>query len=79
MDRILKTAGIHPVMDVPQGIEVRKRVDAKNKEVFIVINHERAVQTVQLPWPAYEHLTGLAVGDRIKLGPYGVVLLSQSD
>jgi beta-galactosidase len=79
MDRILRTAGIRPVMDVPPGVEVRKRVGAEGREVFIVINHERAVQTVQLPWPAHEHLTGLAVGDQIKLGPYGVVLLSQSD
>jgi len=78
MDRILKTAGIRPVIDAPQGVEVRKRVDAKDKEVFIVINHKRAVQTIQLPWPAYEHLSGLAVGEKIKLGPYGVVLLSQS-
>jgi beta-galactosidase len=79
MDRILKTAGIRPVIDAPPGIEVRKRVNPEGKDILIVINHERAVQTVQLPWPAVEHLTGLTVGDQLKLGPYGVVLLSQSD
>jgi beta-galactosidase len=79
MDRILKTAGIRPMMDAPPGVQVRKRVNPEGKDILIVINHERAVQTVQLPWPAVEHLTGLTVGDQLKLGPYGVVLLSQSD
>jgi beta-galactosidase len=79
IDRILKTAGIRPTMETGQGVEVRKRVNAAGKESFTVINHERVAQIVPLPWPAHEHLSGLAVRDELKLAPYGVALLTREE
>ena len=79
IDRILRTAGIRPVMETRQGIEVRQRVNAKGQETFIVINHEQVEQVVQLPWPAHEHLSGLEVTSELDLAPYGVALLTRSD
>jgi len=79
IDRILKTAGIRPTMETGQGVEVRKRVNAEGKKSFIVINHERVAQVVPLPWPAHEHLSGLAVTDELKLAPYGVALLTREE
>jgi beta-galactosidase GanA len=79
IDRILKTAGVRPTMETGQGVEVRKRVNAAGKESFIVINHERVAQVVPLPWPAHEHLSGLAVTDELRLAPYGVALFTREE
>ena len=76
LDRIAVAAGVQPVMEVPVGVEVRKRVNAEAVEVFIVINHERAEQLVQLPWQAREHLSGQSVKGELKLAPYGVAVLT---
>jgi beta-galactosidase len=76
LDRIVAAAGVEPAMKTPAGVEVCKRVNAEGVEVFIVVNHERAEQLVRLPWPAWEHLSGLSVKDELKLGPYGVAILT---
>ena len=56
--------------------EARKRVNAKEEEIYIVINHSREEKRVPLPWPAREHLSGeVGKGDLI-LAPYGVAVLT---
>jgi beta-galactosidase len=76
LDRIAAAAGVEPAMETPAGVEARKRVNAEGVEVFIVVNHERIDRLVQLPWQAHEHLSGLSVKDELKLGPYGVAILT---
>ncbi len=76
LDRITAAAGVQPVMETPAGVEARKRVNPEGLEVFIVINHKRAEEFLRLPWPAREHLSGLSVKDELKLGPYGVAILT---
>ena len=77
MDHIVQFAGILPVLDMPQGVEARTRIDAKGKEIFIIINHERVEHLVELPWPAHEHLSGQTLKRQLKLEPYGVAILTQ--
>lgn len=78
LDRIAQSAGVRPVMDTPAGVEARRRIDSKGKEIFIVINHERGEHLMKLPWPAQEHLSEQNLTDQLKLEPYGVAILTRS-
>jgi len=77
VDHIVRMAVVKPPLDTPAGVEARKRMNVEGEEVFIVINHERAEQLVQLPWPAREHLSGQTVLDELRLAPYGVAVLTR--
>jgi beta-galactosidase len=80
VNHIARMAGAKPVMESPQGVEVRRLVGADGKTgIFVVINHEPVEQVLQLPWPAYEHLNGLALTGKLRLAPYGVVLLTRAE
>jgi beta-galactosidase len=77
LDHLVKNAQVRPVMGTPAGIEARKRVNAEEEEIYIVINHTREEKRVPLPWPAREHLSGeMGQGDLI-LAPYGVAVLTR--
>jgi beta-galactosidase len=78
MDDIVKSAGVAPVLECPVGVEARTRVGVQGKEVFIVINHDRTEKDVQLPWHAYEHLTGANMHE-LKLGSYEVAVLTRAE
>jgi beta-galactosidase len=78
LDHIVTIAGVRPVLETPAGVEARKRVDAQGKEILIVINHERTVKQVRLPWAAQEHLSGQAKASELQLAPYGVAVLTRS-
>lgn len=74
---LARMAGAKSAMDSPPGVEVRQMVGADGKtDFFIVINHEPVEQVLQLPWPAYEHLNGLTLTDKLRLAPYGVLVLT---
>jgi beta-galactosidase GanA len=75
VDRVLKNAEIR-WLATPPGVEVRTRVRADGDEVHFVINHSPVEQMVALPWPAYDHLSGSSVDGELKLGPYGVAVLT---
>jgi beta-galactosidase len=77
INRILRTAGIKPEIDAPLGVEVRKRVSAEGEEVYIVINHERAEQILELPWPVHEHLSKQSARDALALAPYSVAIVTR--
>ncbi|HEV2073721.1 MAG TPA: DUF4350 domain-containing protein, partial [Thermomicrobiales bacterium] len=76
--RIVKEAGVEPVMQTSSGVEARKRVDGQGKEVYIVVNHERTEQILGLPWPAHNHLTDREEVEDMLLAPYGVAVLTRS-
>lgn len=78
MDHVANLAGVKPVMETPAGGEARVRVNPDGVKVFIVINHEREAQSVQLPWPAHEHLSGRPVADTLELAPYGIAVITRS-
>jgi beta-galactosidase len=76
MDHILTTSEIKP-FTAPANIEVRKRIGKTGEDIYIVINHGRTEQVVQLPWPSYEHLDQQEVKGAIKLPPYGVAIVTK--
>jgi beta-galactosidase len=78
IDHIVNMAGVKPVMETPTGVEARRRVKAGGESIVILINHEREEQTVSLPWPAREHLSGQPLVDELTLEPYGVAVLTHS-
>ena len=78
VDDILKSAGIPSVMDCPVGVEVRKRVNPKGGEVFIIVNHEQTEKRVTLPWLSREHLRGLDTRE-LQLEPYGVAVITRAE
>jgi beta-galactosidase len=79
MDSILQAAGVEPALATPAGVEARWRATDDGPAALIVINHTRSPQTVQLPWPAREHLAGRSVDGELSLAPYGVAVLSPLD
>jgi beta-galactosidase len=74
--QIAQQAGVQPVLKTPAGVEACKRVNKKGEEVFILINHTRIEQNLQLPWQALEHLQGALVGNALTLAPYGIAVLT---
>ena len=51
LDRVAQSANILRVLDTPSGVEARRRIGAKGKEIFIIVNHERVEQLVKLARP----------------------------
>jgi beta-galactosidase len=74
--RILREAGLQPVLETPAGVEACLRIGADGREVFILINHSGASQTVLLPWQARNHLDGKTL-TILALQPYGVAVLTR--
>jgi beta-galactosidase len=77
VDRVIQILGLKPPMKVPAGVEVGRRVSTEGQEVFIVINHTREEQAVELPWPASDHLSESSLAGDVTLAPYGVVILTR--
>lgn len=75
LTRFLKTAKVTTIASAP-GIEVRARVRPDEVEIYIVINHTSHQHIIQLPWPAFEHLTGQELKADIPLTAYGVLVVS---
>jgi beta-galactosidase len=78
VDRVLASAGVRGLA-TPLGVEWRARLGPNKDEVYFVINHTRSEQTVTLPWPAHDHLTGQPAAVALRLDPYGVALLTRGD
>ena len=78
IDDIVKSAGVGSVMECPDGVEARKRLNAQGDEVFIVINHEQDEKQVTLPWLAHEYLKNLDTS-KLQLEPYGVAVLTRAE
>lgn len=75
-ERILASSLLLPV-NTPPGVELRKLSNSDGEEILIVINHTKQRQCVTLPWPAYEHLSGVTVSQEIIQPPYGVAVLTK--
>jgi beta-galactosidase len=73
---ILREAGLQPALETPAGVEACVRVSAEGREVFILINHGKAQQTMSLPWQAHNHLSGQMI-TTLALEPYGAAVLTR--
>jgi hypothetical protein len=77
-DRMLAEAGVRPVLSTPPGVEARARRNQEGGEVLILINHGQSGASVELPWPAVEHLSGGHVGDAVVLAPDETAVLTRA-
>lgn len=80
LTHVVRLAGVaRPPLKVPEGVEARVRTAPDGDRIYVVINHTREEQTIRLPWPAREHLSGQPLSGRFKLEPYGVALLTREE
>ena len=77
LDTLLGEVGIQAPFPAPAGVEIAKRVDDTGGEVLILINHERVDQTVWLPCPGFDHVSGVQIEDNLELSPYGVAVITR--
>jgi beta-galactosidase len=77
VDHVLNVAGVRS-LKTPLGVEVRTRLGQGGREIVFIINHTGAKQTVTLPWPALDHLSGKVLLDNVQLDSYAVLVLTKS-
>lgn len=77
--RLLQNCALRPQMEMPEGIEIGRRMTVDGQEAVILINHKPTGQDITLPWPAFEHLNRLSLEGEITLGPYGVLVLTKEE
>jgi len=74
--RMLKTAAVTTI-SAPPGIEISTRIRPGGEIVYIVINHTNALNTIRMPWPVFNHLTGKKFPRELNFVPYGVAVVTQ--
>jgi beta-galactosidase len=78
LEQITREATILPIMETSPGVEVCRRINSKNGEIIILINFNSSVQSIRLPWKAYDHLRSQVMSKKITLEPYGVAVLTHA-
>ena len=78
MAQVLETAKVTTHV-TPPGIEICRRVRAEGGEVYIVINHNSAERIINMPWPSFEHLSGVPLGADFNLAAYSVAVLTADE
>ncbi len=73
---ILETAGISPVMAVPDGVEALRRVGVDGRDIVILIDHTGVGRTMPLDGSWVNQLSSQAVQGTLTLEPYGVAVLA---
>ncbi len=71
------SAGVKQVLDVPSGVEVTVRRSDRKQWIFL-LNHTDTAQTVNIPGPYTDLLTGESRTGSVGLGAYGVRVLQAS-
>lgn len=71
---LLADAGIEPVLELPEGVEVSVREGGGRRLVFI-LNHTTTPKTVRVPAGKRELLTQQSTRDTLELGILGVAVL----
>ena len=74
IDRLLSDARVERWLTLPKGVEASFRQGAGRKLAFL-INHSQSEASVTIPSGKRDLLTGEALGDRVRLGPYGVAVI----
>ena len=69
-------AGIQPLLEVPEHVEVTRRVREDGRAVYFLLNHGDDKQAVQLPAETFASLLdGKDVSGEIELAPRDVMVL----
>ncbi|MYW00517.1 beta-galactosidase [Streptomyces sp. SID3343] len=71
---VLTRAGVHPVADVPPGVEACRR-DGADAHYLFLLNHGTTAASVTLREPGRDLLTGRDLRDRVEIGPRDAVVL----
>ncbi len=66
-------------MRTPPGVEVRSRRQPDGRRLYFIVNHGAATNSLQLPWPAFDHLAGRSVSGDLTLEPYQVAILTANN
>ncbi len=79
LQEICEEAGIRPIMDTPDTVEVTRRVNKEGTFIFI-LNHGDKIYQTTLPFAGTDLLSGQvhAAGDKITIAPIDVVILQLS-
>ena len=74
---ICKEANVHPLLDVPKGVELTARVRQDGRRIFFLLNHTQDVIEVSIPENSRfkELLTGNHVGSTVSVGGKDVCAL----
>jgi hypothetical protein len=75
LEHIVESANVTTIA-TPPGIEMSRRVQPGGDEVYIVINHTTTECIFQLPWPAFEHLSGMTITADFKLAAHAVAVVT---
>jgi beta-galactosidase len=76
LDRVLLMSAVKSPLASNPGVEISKRVMEGGKEVYILINHENVENKVIFPFPALDHITGMAGSGEFRMKPYGVAVMT---
>lgn len=77
--RLLKTAKVTTIV-TPPGIEVFTRVKPGGEEIFYIVIKQTSTECkISMPWPSFEHLSGVPMPTDFYLPAYGVAVLSPSE
>ncbi len=77
LERICEEAGVEAPLDVPQGVEVVRRL-TENASFLFVLNHNAAAAEVQLKEPTHDLLIGSEREGKLSLESLGVMVLLES-
>ena len=67
---------LHPLMKVPDTVEVSLRTDGRNK-LFFLLNHQTTAVRVSFYKPMHDFLTGQTFSGNYDLPPHGVLVLDE--
>lgn len=76
VDHILDDCRIRTWVTPPQ-VEIRRRIRANGEQLYFIINHGLETQVLLLPFPAFDHVKGNRVENRLELAPCQVAVLEE--
>jgi hypothetical protein len=80
IDLILTASDIQAPWQVPRGVEVCQRVSparGAGEKIYILINHRKEPQKLNLPWKAHEHLSDTTIQGVLDVPAYHVAILTK--
>jgi beta-galactosidase len=77
LDFVCLEAGVRPVLNAPQGVEVTRRTDGEHSWLFI-LNHLEEEQQVDLQGKGVNIISGEDVNGDMRIEPKGVAIIQLS-
>jgi beta-galactosidase GanA len=71
-----QTTGLHPLLKVPENIEVSLR-EKDGVKMYFLLNHQNSPVRIQFYKPMHDFLTGSNIVGNYDLQPHGVLVLDE--